>query len=62
MSDANYSAVATITPGGGLNPLVPTIAGDGNGAYSTTALQITTWNQNSTSLSDTARVAVAVFR
>ena len=62
LSDANYSAVATITPGSSLNPLVPTLAGDGSGSYSTTALAIGTWNQNSTSLSDTSRVAVAVFR
>lgn len=62
LTDANYSAVATITPGAGLNPLVPALAVDGSGPYSTTQLSIGTWNQNATTLSDTARVCVAVFR
>ena len=62
MPDANYCAVATITPGSALNPIIPSLAGDGSGAYSTTQIGVGTWNQNSTSLNDTVRVCVAIFR
>jgi hypothetical protein len=62
MADANYTTVATISPGSSLNPLVPTLAGDGSGTYSTSAIQVATWNQNTLATSDTARVCVAIFR
>jgi hypothetical protein len=62
LADSDYSAVATITPGSSLNPLVATIKGDGSGTMSSTALDIGTWNQNSTTLSDTSIVCVSVFR
>ena len=60
--DANYSAVASIRPGSALQPLVASLQGDGSGAYSTTQLSVSTWNQNSLSTNDSSLIAVAIFR
>jgi hypothetical protein len=62
MPDANYCAVATITPGSSLNPIIASLATDGSGPYSTTQVSVGTWNQNSTSLNDSSRVCVSIFR
>ena len=62
MPDANYTAVVSITIGGSLNPSIAVLAVDGSGVYSTTQVSVGTWNQNSTTLSDSSRVCIAVFR
>ena len=62
LTDGNYSAVSSIAPGTSLNPIVATIKGDGNDTMSSTALDVYTWNQNSTTLNDAPVVCVSINR